>query len=720
MLNVNELLEIEQLSHLLDQFYNATGLANSILDMEGNILHGIGWKRICTDFHRANKISCAKCIENDISLANHLKNKEKYAISICQNGMVDAATPIVVDGEQVASLYIGQFFFEKPDKDFFIKQAEELGFDKEDYINALEECQVYDKEKILIFLDFFSEFTNMIGELALKIKIQKGLTEKINKVEKYNRSLIETSIDPIITIGPSGVITDVNSATEQATGLSRDKLICTDFSDYFTEPDRAKAGYQEVFSEGKVIDYELELKHIDGNTIPILCNASVYRDENGEIIGVFAAARDITQSRKTENELKSLKENLELLVDKRTQDLHKVQLLLKSSLESPKDMIILSIDMDYNYYYFNEAHKAAMKYSYDKDITLGMNLLENITSEEDKINAKINYDLALQGKSHSTIQEYGDIALNYYETYYNPVKNQDGEIIGATAFSRNITDRILREQALKQSKDKLLKNEILLNNLNETLENHVMDRTAQLETVNKELEAFSYSVSHDLKAPLRHITGYVGLLLKKYKECLPEEGLKYLDNISFSANNMGELIQGLLKFSRNGKQEMNQISLDMKEIVLATIKPIKEQETVRNIKWVLKTLPHAYGDLEMMKSVWANLIENAVKFTKKKATAKITIGAEETKNTVIYYVKDNGAGFDMTYSSKLFEIFQSLHDREDYEGTGIGLAIVRRIISRHGGKTWAEGEIDKGATFYFSLNKRKDSEKYETENDSLR
>jgi len=490
------------------------------------------------------------------------------------------------------------------------------------------------------------------------------------------------------------------------TGLSRDKLIGTDFSNYFTEAHRAKEGYLRVFKEGKVLDYELEIKHINGSTTPVLYNASVYKDENGEVVGVFAAARDITQSRKSENELKLLKNNLELLVETRTQDLQKAQLLLKSSLESAKDMIILSIDKNYNYYYFNEAHRNAMKYAYGKDVTLDMNLLECITSTEDKIHAKINYDLAIQGESHSTIQEYGDIAISYFETYYNPVKNEIGEIIGATAFARDITDRIRREQELKMAKEELQRNEIALLNLNETLENRVIERTAQLENVNKELEAFSYSVSHDLKAPLRHITGYAGLLLKKYKENLPEEGLQYLDNISYSASNMGMLINGLLKFSRSGKQEMKQIDLDMNEIVSTLIKPIKEQEISRKIEWNIETLPPAYGDLDMMKSVWSNLIENAVKFTKNRDVSKISIGANEGKNTVTYYIKDNGVGFDMTYAVKLFEVFQRLHDREEFEGTGIGLATVRRIVARHGGKTWGEGELDKGASFYFELIKK--------------
>jgi diguanylate cyclase (GGDEF)-like protein/PAS domain S-box-containing protein len=179
---LKEILEIEKPSRLLEQFYNATGLANFIVDLKGNILHGVGWESICTEFHRKHKISSERCFKSDTILANRLKKKEKYSIYICQNGMVDVATPIIIDGVHVANFFIGQFFFETPDKDFFIKQAEELGFDKEKYLKALEECHVYNKETILRFLDFFGGLINMIGESALKtIKENEQHEEKADR-----------------------------------------------------------------------------------------------------------------------------------------------------------------------------------------------------------------------------------------------------------------------------------------------------------------------------------------------------------------------------------------------------------------------------------------------------------------------------------------------------------------------------------------------------------
>ena len=198
--------------------------------------------------------------------------------------------------------------------------------------------------------------------------------------------------------------------------------------------------------------------------------------------------------------------------------------------------------------------------------------------------------------------------------------------------------------------------------------------------------------------------------MRKYWELLPDDGRHYLDTISGAANNMGQLIDGLLQFSKIGRIEINQRLVDMNEIVDIMIQPIMEQDLESRIKFSVDSIPSTYGDIEMMKSVWSNLIENAVKFTQKKELAQISIGAEETDDKIIYYIKDNGAGFDMQYATKLFTVFHRLHALEDYDGTGVGLATVQRIINRHGGKIWAVATVGEGATFHFSLNKRKRKE----------
>ena len=380
--------------------------------------------------------------------------------------------------------------------------------------------------------------------------------ENLRNAYHYTRSLIEASLDPLVTINAEGKITDVNLATEKATGFPRNTLIGTDFSDYFTEPEKARIGFQKTFENGSVIDYPLSIRHTSNKIIDVVYNANVYRNEQGKVIGVFAAARDITERNRVR--------------EKRTSEL---------------------------------------------------------------------------------------IIANRELTFQNEEKQK-------------LTDELI--------------------------------------FANKELETFSYSVSHDLRAPLRHINGYVDLLLSRFYDSLPEKGRHYLDNIADSSRQMGTLIDDLLQFSRIGRQEKRLVDLDMNIIVHEVLVSIKQDNPKRNIEWRIATLPQVYGDKALLHLVWTNLLSNAVKFTRTREKAIIEIKYLDENDEFIFSIHDNGVGFDMQYAHKLFGVFQRLHPTDEFEGTGIGLANVHHIILRHGGRTWAEAEPDKGATFYFSLPKNKE------------
>ena len=244
--------------------------------------------------------------------------------------------------------------------------------------------------------------------------------------------------------------------------------------------------------------------------------------------------------------------------------------------------------------------------------------------------------------------------------------------------------------------------------LNETLELKVEMRTAQLETANKELESFSYSVSHDLRAPLRHVVGFVELLNDHMQGTLDDQSRHYLEVISKATNDMGQLIDDLLSFSRIGKTAMESRKVDLNLLIKQVIEIFKLEMDKRSIEWDIGVLPNVNGDTEMLKLVLSNLISNALKFTSLKTSARIEIGSKpdpEKTNQVVFHIKDNGAGFDMQYREKLFGVFQRLHSQKDFRGTGIGLANVKRVIQRHGGKVWAEGVPEEGAVFYFTLPK---------------
>jgi light-regulated signal transduction histidine kinase (bacteriophytochrome) len=245
--------------------------------------------------------------------------------------------------------------------------------------------------------------------------------------------------------------------------------------------------------------------------------------------------------------------------------------------------------------------------------------------------------------------------------------------------------------------------------LNEELEQRVIERTVQFEAANKELEAFSYSVSHDLRAPLRHINGFVDLLNTKYYDLLPEKGQHYLKVIKDASNRMGALIDDLLQFSRTGRQELLLTNLEMNKVLEEVVPYYTDDIINRNVILEIEKLPQIAGDLSLLRIVWINLLSNALKFTRDTDKARIKIGYTEEKNEYIFYIRDNGAGFDMQYAHKLFGVFQRLHTKQEFEGTGIGLANVQRIVLRHGGRTWAESELNKGATFYFTLPKLKRS-----------
>jgi len=373
---------------------------------------------------------------------------------------------------------------------------------------------------------------------------RKRLDQRLRDQQFYTRSLIESNIDALMTCDPRGIITDVNKQTEALTGCTRDELIGAPFKDYFTDASRAEAGIKRVLAEGRVTNYELTARAIDGRETVVSYNATTFHDRGRRLQGVFAAARDMTELKRFEHTVR------------------------QNEIQRGRDA----------------AHAAA------------------------------------------------------------------------------------------------------------------------LAVVNQELEAFSYSVSHDLRAPLRHIHGYVEMLQRATAGQLSERAMHYLNTITDASEEMGQLIDDLLAFSRVGRAEIRGAVLQLDELVQDVIRSLEMAIKDRTIVWQIAPLPTVVGDAPLLKQVLANLIDNAVKYTRTREPATIEIGcAGEEAGRVVLFVRDNGVGFDMQYAHKLFGVFQRLHRPEEFEGTGIGLATVRRIVARHGGRVWAEGAIDRGATFYFTL-----------------
>jgi PAS domain S-box-containing protein len=387
----------------------------------------------------------------------------------------------------------------------------------------------------------------------------------------------------------------------------------------------------------------------------------------------FSAVR-----RRVEEELRQARDKLEIEVAERTQQ--------ASLLNLTHDSIFVR-DMDFVITYWNRG--AQELYGWSPEEATGKRsseLLQTIfPAPMDEIRAELEKTGRWEGELKRTRADGSEVLVSSRWSLRRDEQQRPSTILET---NNDITERKRREQEISSLNQELSK------------------RSAELEASNKELEAFAYSVSHDLRAPLRHMSGFTQLLQKSTVSILNEKSQRYVAIIQESAKRMGNLIDDLLAFSRIGRAETHKGLVSLDQLVLEALTEVRQETEERKIAWRVGALPAWYGDRSMLRLAFVNLISNAVKFTRTRPHAEIEIGCTDNKNDqVVVYVRDNGVGFDMKYANKLFGVFQRLHSTESFEGTGIGLATVQRIVHRHGGRVWAEGLVDRGATFYFSLSK---------------
>lgn len=609
---------------------------------------------------------------------------------------------------------------------------------------------------ILVLVTIIIKIQKTKNKIAEKEKIGKELilaelelsykdAEKRKQDSLYARSLIEASLDPLVTISADGKITDVNEASLKVTGISREMLIGTDFTDYFTEPEKAQAGYYKVFENGFVADYPLTIKHSNGNFTDVLYNASVYKDEKGNVLGVFAAARDINKQKWAkdlriannelayQNEVKE-KRAAELIIannelafqnnekEKRASELFIANTELAFQNEEKenraaelaianKELAFQNKEKEKRAAELIIANKELLFQNDEKEKRAGELIIANkelAFQNEEKENRAAelviaNKELAFQNEVKEKRAAELVIANKELAFQNEEKENRAAELVIANkelAFQNGEKEKRAAELGNANMELKKAKNDI--HQLNEGLEQKVAVRTSQLESVNKELEAFSYSVSHDLRAPLRAVSGYANILMEDNKENLDADGISSLNAILKNSKKMGELIDDLLAFSRLGRKEVITSEINMS----ALVKSVWEEEmngNINNVEFTMPELLPALGQQVLIKQVWVNLISNAIKYSKHKPKTHIEIGSFEKDKLINYFIKDSGAGFDMQYYNKLFGVFQRLHSQVEFEGTGIGLAIVQKIIQRHNGTVWAESKVNEGSCFYFSL-----------------
>ena len=445
----------------------------------------------------------------------------------------------------------------------------------------------------------------------------------------------------------------------------------------------------EVAAQGHPVrNAELTLETSDGETRVIVGDAIPLFDDRGAVRGAIGAFRDITESKQAEAALRESEAQLKSLV-----------------AGVPNAMI----------YSLRVSADGGRRFQF---VGGAVQELHGCTAEEALADADRVYRTFLE-EDRSDIREQENLAIagmaDFQRTYR--LRTPDGSRRWVMTTSRPrlrhsdgsiLYDGVeLEITPLKQAEEEIWR-------LNEELEQRVADRTSDLEEANRELEAFSYSVSHDLRAPLRAIEGFCGMLAKESAERLNAEDHRWLDIVRANARKMSQLIDDLLAFSRTGRHEIRHNMLGMKTIVLTAVEEVAGGPgALAEIDLKLSALPDAEGDSTLIRQVWINLLSNALKFSARQEKALVEVGGRLDGRFAVYYVRDNGVGFDPRYAGKLFGVFQRLHGEKEFEGTGIGLALVKRIVERHGGRVWAEGAVGKGATFSFSLPVKRDPERTE-------
>jgi PAS domain S-box-containing protein len=424
---------------------------------------------------------------------------------------------------------------------------------------------------------------------------------------------------------------------------------------------------------------------------------------SGPIIELADTARAISEGRdfsvravkRGEDELGALTDAFNHMltqIDQQEKGLRESEARLRAVLNSALSAVVVTDDQGYIIDWNARAEKM---FGWMRAEALGLNLNETIIPSRYQLGHSAGLiKFAEQGHGEVTAWPV-EMAASRRDGTEFPVELAIHPLMadGVRTFCGFITDITERKRA-----------EAEIQTLNQQLERRVVERTTQLETANKELEAFSYSVSHDLRAPLRHIDGFASMLSAHSNAVLDDKGRRYVKVIIEAAQRMGRLIDDLLSFSRHGRSELRRVPVHLGNMVEEVRRQLIPEAAGRAITWRVGPLPQVSGDLAMLHQVFANLLGNAIKYTRPKSDALIEVGSQMTaEGEEVIFVRDNGAGFDPKYAERLFGVFQRLHSESEFEGNGVGLANVRRIVVRHGGRTWAEGKVNEGATFYFTI-----------------
>lgn len=514
-----------------------------------------------------------------------------------------------------------------------------------------------------------------LNKLLPEIKklLQKKYSEELtSQSEQQYRRLFDEDLTPNFIISQDGSIVRCNRAFTDLFGFKNQRAaLQSNFNDRFTNYMHQVFFWEALLRGEEIKNHEMPASKVDGENVYIILKVVTEYDEKQNLKEIVGYIQDITNRKEVEVALRKSEERY------------------RSLIETTNDWI-WEIDEDYCLTY--SSLKIHTILGYDLKSVLGKSIFDlmpenNRKKSEDQFKKFAHQQKAFINEEHSFVDSSGSIAI--FETSGIPLFTNNGIFQGYRGIAKEITERKQTEKQIAM--------------LNDELEYKVVERTKMLQIANKELEAFSYSVSHDLRAPLRSIDGFSQALIEDYASILDKTGNNYLSRVRSAAQRMSTLIDDMIKLAKVSRTSLAKKELDLSDIATSIADSLSEAAPERDAAFVIQPNMMVTGDKNLMKVALQNLMENAWKFTSKQPETRIEVGTEQISGETVYFVRDNGAGFDMSYAKKLFAPFQRLHKESDFPGTGIGLSTVQRIIHRHLGKIWAEGDINNGAVFYFTL-----------------
>jgi two-component system, sensor histidine kinase and response regulator len=706
---LSDLIDVEQSRSLLESFCEAVGIASAIIDLEGNVLIGVRWQKICTDFHRVNESTCKRCIESDVELANELKSGKKFSLYRCKNGMTDAASPIIIEGQHVANAFVGQFLLHTPDKAYFRAQAAEFGFDEQDYLHALDDVAVISEKKVAPIMDFLTSYAETVATMGLdKIRrkkyqeellhhrknleeVVKERTEDLRASEEKSRLLLESVGEGIFGVDLEGKVAFINPAANRMLGYGPEELVNKEihavihhsYADGSAYP-KSKCPMYLTYAEGTdqhIADEVLWRK--DGSPFPVEYTSMPIKKET-QIVGAVVTFMDITERKRTEEALKEKEAQLSTAVNSMVGG-------------------IFMIDKDLNFQMTNQQFHQL----YDFPIEMGKkgmpftNLLRRRARRGDygpgdaerlvSKRLEMYQDPARTGQ----ITIYEDTLPGDRNTEVYRAPTADG---GFVFVVNDITERKKAEDELRIAKETAVE-------------------------ATKAKSEFLANMSHEIRTPMNAIIGMSHLALKT--DLTPKQH-DYLKKVDSSAKSLLGIINDILDFSKieAGKLDMELTEFQLEDTLdnISTLVGIKTQE--KGLELLFKTdpaVPRALvGDPLRLGQILINLSNNAVKFTD---SGEIVVSTELVKKnnaqvTLKFSVQDTGVGMTAEQAAKLFQPFvqADASTTRKYGGTGLGLTISKRLAEMMGGEIWVESEPGLGSTFSFTadfgLGKEKAQKQY--------